>query len=107
MAQVIITINAREYAVVAEDGQEAHIIELAKTLDEKAKMITAATGQINENMLLAMVSILVADELNEAKKQQITNNQPANNDNLENLDKDFSLKIQELTAKIKSIENNI
>ena len=37
MAQVTITINSREYAVACEDGQEVHIIQLSRMLDEKAK----------------------------------------------------------------------
>lgn len=41
MAQVTITINSREYAVACEDGQEVRILQLARLLDEKAKMITA------------------------------------------------------------------
>lgn len=35
MAQVTITINAREYAVACEDGQETRILQLARLLDEK------------------------------------------------------------------------
>ena len=62
MAQVTITINSREYAVACEDGQEVRILQLARMLDEKAKMLTQASGQVNENMLLAMVGLLLADE---------------------------------------------
>ena len=51
MSQVTITINSREYAVACEDGQEMHILDLAKVLDDKAKLLTQASGQINENML--------------------------------------------------------
>lgn len=40
MAQVTITINSREYAVACEDGQEVRILQLARMLDEKAKMLT-------------------------------------------------------------------
>ena len=68
MAQVTITINSREYAVACEDGQEGRILQLARILDEKAKMLTAGGLQVNENMLLAMVGLLVADELSELKK---------------------------------------
>ncbi len=68
MAQVTITINSREYAVACEDGQEVRILQLARMLDEKAKMLTQASGQVNENMLLAMVGLLLADELTELRK---------------------------------------
>lgn len=69
MAQVTITINAREYAVACDDGQEARIIKLSRMLDDKAKQLTAGGGHINENMLLAMVGLLMADDLFEANKK--------------------------------------
>ncbi len=69
MAQITITINSREYAVACDNGQEAYTMSLARMLDEKAKMLTAGGGHINENMLLAMVGILMADELAETKKK--------------------------------------
>lgn len=69
MAQITITINSREYAVACDNGQEAYTMSLARMLDEKAKMLTAGGGHINENMLLAMVGLLMADELSETKKK--------------------------------------
>lgn len=101
MGQVTITINSREYAVIAEDGQEANIIKLANILDEKAKMITAATGQINENMLLAMVGLIIADELSELKKGKGLPTEPT-------IDvSQFEAKEQELADSIKQITSNI
>lgn len=70
MAQVTITINSREYAIACDDGQEAHILKLAKMLDNNAKQLTANGSHINENMLLAMSGLLLADELLEARKGQ-------------------------------------
>lgn len=69
MAQVIININHREYAISCGDGEEVSIIKLGRILDEKAQSLTKALGQINENQLLAMVGLLVADELNDTKKE--------------------------------------
>lgn len=68
MAQVTITINSREYAIACGNGQESHIIKLSRLLDEKAKSLKVGNGQINENMLLAMIGLLLADELEDAKK---------------------------------------
>lgn len=67
MAQVTITINAREYTVACGNGEEANILKLADILNEKAKLLTAGGNQINENMLLAMIGLLVADELIDAR----------------------------------------
>ena len=67
MAQVTIQINGRAYAIACGNGEEGHIAELSQILDEKAKMLTAGGAQINENQLLAMIGLLVADELQDAK----------------------------------------
>ncbi len=74
MAQVTITINSREYAIACEDGQELRIIQLAKILDEKAKALTGGSQQVNEAMLLAMVGLMLADDLTEQKKDSSTTN---------------------------------
>lgn len=68
MAQVIITINYREYPISCDNGQEIQIMKLGRLLDKKAKSLTSALGHINENQLLAMVGLLLADELSELKK---------------------------------------
>ena len=68
MAQVIITINYREYAISCENGEEVQIMKLGRLLDDKAHSLTQALGPVNENMLLAMTGLLIADELNETKK---------------------------------------
>jgi len=72
MAQVIITINYREYPISCEDGEEIHIMKLGRLLDEKARSLTEALGPVNENQLLAMVGLLIADDLNELKKNMAT-----------------------------------
>ena len=112
MAQVTITINAREYAVACEDGQEVRIIQLSRILDEKARLLTQGGGQVNENMLLAMVGLLLADELTELKKNngiplqapaqpQIDEKQIAEIDNL------LTGKINSLINQIKSVASKI
>lgn len=68
MAQVTIQINGREYGIACDDGQEGHIIRLANLLNDKAKLLTGGGAHINENQLLAMVGLLLADELQDAQK---------------------------------------
>ena len=67
MGQVTITSDKREYAIVCEDGQEAHIVALSKILDERAKQVTGGSRSINENMMLALVALTLADELQDIK----------------------------------------
>ena len=114
MSQVTITINSREYAVACEDGQEVSIIKLSRLLDEKAKLLTqGSTQQVNENMLLAMVGLLLADELTELKKNRQSDTPPApaettaNNTGIAALDDELSAQIKELTDRINSLANQI
>jgi len=116
MAQVIITINHREYPISCENGEEGNIIRLGNMLDERAQSLTKALGQINENMLLAMTGLLLADELNELKKSATTPSvvptsspAPANNPNtlseeeLKDLDSELASDINSLNDAIKFV----
>lgn len=103
MAQVTITINSREYAVACEDGQEVRILQLSRLMDEKAKLLNAASGQVNESMLLAMVGLLLADELCELKKNGATSTP-----NAEAVDNQRILELDHVLAeKIKTLKNDI
>lgn len=72
MAVVSFKIAGRPYKIACADGQEAHILKLGDFLNEKADKLTASIGFIPEGQLLAMVSILVAQELFAAKNAQKT-----------------------------------
>ena len=120
MAQVTITINSREYGIACDDGQEARIIKLSRMLDEKAKQLTAGSGHINENMLLAMVGLLVADDLFEANKkiEQLSQNRqsPAGQivekvvekeADVSGLDEELAEALKRVTEQIKMLANQI
>lgn len=99
MAQVIITINDREYPIACENGQEARIMQLAQILDQKAQMLKSFSGKISENMLLAMIGILVADDLFEARKS-VAASAPVP---VQNNDEETTAKIQALNERIKAV----
>lgn len=108
MAQVTVTINNREYAVACEDGQETRLIQLARILDEKAKLLTQASGQVNENMLLALVGLLVADELTELKKgNKINTDNAICEDVIRKIDDDLSAQLKSLCQMINSVASKI
>ena len=66
MAEVSININGREYPITCEDGQEAHVTQLAAYIDRRATDLASEIGQVGSAQLLIMVSLLVADELSDA-----------------------------------------
>lgn len=69
MAQVSIRINGRSYDIACDDGQEERIHALAGYVDERVKEISDAVGQIGEQRLLVMTSLLIADELSMAREK--------------------------------------
>ncbi len=108
MAQVTVTINSREYAVACEDGQELRIIQLANILDEKAKALTGGSQQVNENMLLAMVGLVLADELSELKKSG-KNPAPQNDDpeRIRRTDEAIAEQIKSLNQRLNLLASEL
>lgn len=109
MGRVTITIDKREYAITCGDGQEEHIIELSHILDEKAKLLSSSVGMINENMMLAMVGLLLADELKDLKEKGVAGTQvvSVNNFNVKEVDTAVSMQIDEQTTKIINLIKEI
>ena len=107
MAQVTITINSREYAIACEDGQEFRILQLSRLLDEKAKLLTDGTNQISESMLLAMVGLLLADELSELKKGKPESTPQIDMKEFQKIDSDLAATIKSLDERLKSLAKNI
>jgi cell division protein ZapA len=66
MANVTVTLNGRNYELTCNDGQEAHLKELAGDLDRRVQELVKTVGQAGESRLLLMVSLLIADELADA-----------------------------------------
>jgi cell division protein ZapA len=66
MAQVSVTINGRQFRMSCEDGQEDHLMELARELDNRIGGLRSKFGEIGDTRLTVMAAITVADELAEA-----------------------------------------
>ncbi len=67
MAHVKVTVNSREYPVACEDGEEAHLIELAGYLNRIVGELVQSIGQVGEARLMLMTGLLIADELFESR----------------------------------------
>lgn len=107
MAQVTITINSREYAIACEDGQELRILQLSRLLDEKAKLLTDGTNQVSESMLLAMVGLLLADELSELKKGATASAPKIDTAEFQKTDTELASTIKSLDERLKSLAKDI
>lgn len=106
MGQVTITIDKREYAITCDDGQEGNIIRLSRILDEKAKLLSRSIGLVNENMMLAMVGLLLADEIQELKKgaglSGLSEEQLKQMDT--NMAKSIDVQVEKINSLIKDVK---
>lgn len=62
MAVVSLKIGGHFYKFSCNDGQEAHMRELADGLDKKAEQLLKSIGFMQEGQLLAMICLLLAEE---------------------------------------------
>ena len=65
MSQVTVTINGRKYDISCDNGEEAHLTQLAEYVDRRVDELVAKVGQVGDARLLVMTSLLCADELSE------------------------------------------
>jgi cell division protein ZapA len=65
MSQVSVTINGRQFRMACEDGQEAHLMELARDLDTRIEGLRAKFGEIGDTRLTVMAALTIADALSE------------------------------------------
>ena len=69
MASIRLTIGGRDCQVACDDGQESHLRNLGKLLDERLKEMGAGTGKINEMQLMMLAALMLTDEAEDAKRE--------------------------------------
>lgn len=67
MAVVTLTINGRSYEVGCDDGQVARVQELGNEVDRRSQTLLKQIGNVPDTRLMVMVSLMLADELAEAR----------------------------------------
>jgi cell division protein ZapA len=65
MSQVSVTINGRQFRMACEDGQEGHLMELARDLDTRIEGLRTKFGEIGDTRLTVMAALTIADVLSE------------------------------------------
>lgn len=63
MAVVDVIVNGRTYQIACDDGEEAHLADLARYFDRHVSEVSGSVGQAGEARLMLMAGLLVADEL--------------------------------------------
>ena len=65
MSQVSVTINGRQFRMACEDGQEGHLMNLARDLDARIEGLRKKFGEIGDTRLTVMAALTLADLLAE------------------------------------------
>jgi cell division protein ZapA len=68
MPTVNATIAGRQFRLACEDGQEEHLLTLARDMDERIEGLRKQFGEIGDTRLTVMAALMVADELSEAAR---------------------------------------
>ncbi len=69
MAVVNVTINGRVHDIACDDSQVSRVQDLGREVDARAQHLLSSVGSVSDSRLLVMVSLLLADELTEARDQ--------------------------------------
>jgi cell division protein ZapA len=69
MGQVSVTLNSRTYRLECGEGEETHLIALAEYLGSHVDTMKRKFGQVGDDRLILMASLLVTDELWELRRQ--------------------------------------
>jgi cell division protein ZapA len=66
MSHVNVTINARQYRMACEEGQETRLLRLAESLESRIQSLRGKFGEIGDARLTVMAALTVCDELEDA-----------------------------------------
>ena len=66
MSHINVTINARQYRMACEEGQEARLLKLADDLESRIQGLRGKFGEIGDARLTVMAALMVCDELLDA-----------------------------------------
>ncbi|HEY5280276.1 MAG TPA: cell division protein ZapA [Pseudolabrys sp.] len=69
MGQVNATIAGRQYRLACEDGQEDHLLALAKDIDTRIIDLRRKFGEIGDTRLTVMAALMLADEMRETRQK--------------------------------------
>ena len=66
MSHINVTINARQYRMACEEGQEVRLLKLAESLEARIESLRGKFGEIGDARLTVMAALTVCDELLDA-----------------------------------------
>jgi cell division protein ZapA len=116
MPEVNVEIDGKKYRMACEEGQEAHLMELADRFSRTVIGLKGSFGEIGDNRLVVMAGIAVMDELAEAEnriealKQDIADLTTAGREltvEAEELEQKFARRLNDAARKVEAIAQAI
>lgn len=68
MGHINLVINGRNFGMECDDGQEQRVMDLGRYVDNKVRTISSAGAASNENHLLVLSALMLADEIFELRE---------------------------------------
>ncbi|MDF7674057.1 cell division protein ZapA [Acetobacteraceae bacterium ESL0709] len=72
MAQVTVNITGATYIVGCQDGEEGHVQYLTQEVERRLATVRARLAPTNEGHALFLTALLLADEINDLRAGQLT-----------------------------------
>ena len=69
MPQVAVQIAGKTYRMACDEGQEPHLMELARRFDASIEQLRGSFGEIGDQRLTVMAGVMITDELVEANRR--------------------------------------
>ena len=93
---VEIIVNNQIYKISCEEGQEEHIQNLSKFINNELEKLVSSVGQIGEARLLLMTCLIIADKLKDESSLSYS------------LDHNFLLEtLQKITHRVETVADKI
>lgn len=69
MPEVNVEIAGKKYRMACEEGQQAHLLDLARQFNDRVEMFKGDFGEIGDTRLTVMTGIALLDELATARRK--------------------------------------
>jgi cell division protein ZapA len=113
MGQVSVTLNGRSYRLECSEGEEAHLIELAEYLGAHVEDMRQKFGQVGDDRLILMASLVVADELWELRGEienikaalaEAQRDKSASDETAKDMEADLSARIDAAAERLERLD---
>jgi cell division protein ZapA len=69
VGQVTVRVNGYGHTIGCKDGEEQHVLELVRQIEDKVRVIRSMGGQFSESRMLLHVALLLADEGSDLREE--------------------------------------